>query len=67
MLVLSRRVGERIVIDDEIVICVVEICADRVRLGVEAPQHVTVHREEVWEEIRRESSAVESEMDRLFA
>jgi carbon storage regulator len=52
MLVLSRKKNESIIIDDEIVIMVVDIRGDRVRLGIEAPKHVTVHRREVYEMIQ---------------
>lgn len=53
MLVLSRKRNESIVIDDDITILVVEIRRDKVRLGIEAPQELPVHRNEVYEEIRR--------------
>lgn len=54
MLVLSRNKGEQIVVADNVVITVVEIRGDKVRLGVEAPKEVSVHRKEVWNAIRRE-------------
>jgi len=57
MLILTRRVGERIVINDEIVITIVEAGRDSVRIGVEAPRSVTVHRHEVWEQIASENEA----------
>lgn len=47
MLVLSRRVGERLVIGDDIVVTVIEVRSDGVRLGIDAPRHVRVHRAEV--------------------
>ncbi len=53
MLVLSRKKNESIVINDDITIVVVEIRGDKVRLGVEAPKEVTVHRREVYEAIQR--------------
>jgi carbon storage regulator len=53
MLVLSRKKNESIVIDDRIKIVVVEIRGDKVRLGVEAPKEVPVHRQEVYEAIKR--------------
>jgi carbon storage regulator len=53
MLVLSRKKNESIIIDDKITIVVVEIRGDKVRLGVEAPKEVPVHRREVYEAIKR--------------
>ncbi len=52
MLVLSRKKNESIVINDSISIVVVEIRGDKVRLGVEAPKDVTVHRKEVYDAIK---------------
>ena len=51
MLVLSRKKNESIVINNDIVITVVEIRGDKVRLGIEAPKDVPVHRQEVYEAI----------------
>lgn len=53
MLVLSRKKDESIVINNDITIVVVEIRGDKVRLGVEAPKEVPVHRQEVFEAIAR--------------
>jgi carbon storage regulator len=53
MLVLSRKKDERIVINNDITIVVVEIRGDKVRLGVEAPKEVPVHRREVYDAISR--------------
>ena len=53
MLVLSRKKDESIVINNDITIVVVEIRGDKVRLGVEAPKEVPVHRHEVYEAIAR--------------
>jgi carbon storage regulator len=55
MLVLSRKKNESIVINNDITIVVVEIRGDKVRLGVEAPKEVPVHRREVYDAIRRNS------------
>jgi carbon storage regulator len=49
MLVLSRRVGETIVISENILVTVVEVNGDRVRLGVQAPRSIRVDRQEVFE------------------
>ena len=56
MLVLSRRKNESIVINDNIIIVVVDVRGDKVRLGVDAPSDVTVHRKEVYDAIRRQTS-----------
>ena len=52
MLVLTRKKGEKIVIGENITITVVEIRGDKVRLGIEAPKDVGVHREEIWVKIQ---------------
>lgn len=57
MLVLSRKKNEKIIINDDISITVVEIRGDKVRLGIEAPREVPVHRGEVYEAIRRQQAA----------
>ena len=53
MLVLSRKKDEKIMIGENISIMVVEIRGDKVRLGIEAPRDVSVHRQEVYEAIKR--------------
>jgi carbon storage regulator len=55
MLVLSRQRDESIIIGDNIVITVVDVRGDKVRLGIEAPREVSVHRREVYEAIQREN------------
>ena len=60
MLVLSRKKNESIIINDDITIVVVEIRGDKVRLGVEAPKEVPVHRNEVYEAIRRNQQKPDS-------
>jgi carbon storage regulator len=55
MLVLSRKKNESIIINDNIVVTVIEIRGDKVRLGIEAPKEVTVHRREVYEAIQNQS------------
>lgn len=56
MLVLSRRKDEKIIIGDNITIMVIEIRGEKVRLGIECPREIPVHREEVWESIQRENA-----------
>lgn len=56
MLVLSRQKDESIVIGDNIVVTIVDIRGDKVRLGIEAPKEMYVHRREVFEAIQREQA-----------
>lgn len=60
MLILTRRVGETLMIGDEVAVTVLGIKGNQVRIGVNAPKHVAVHREEIYERIRRERSDDES-------
>jgi carbon storage regulator len=55
MLVLSRHRDESIMIGDDIVVTIVDIRGDKVRLGIEAPSDIPVHRQEVYEAIQREN------------
>lgn len=57
MLILTRRVGESVMIGDEIEITVLGVKSGQVRIGVKAPRDVTVHREEIIERIKLEHSA----------
>ena len=54
MLVLSRLRDESIIIGDKVVVTIVDIRGDKVRLGIEAPEEIPVHRQEVYEAIKRE-------------
>lgn len=60
MLVLSRKKDEKIIIGDKITIMVIEIRGDKVRLGIDAPKDVTVHREEIYQAIKREQQTQNS-------
>ena len=53
MLVLSRHVGEVLIIGDNVKIEIVDVRGDKVRLGITAPKDVSVHRREVWEAIQK--------------
>lgn len=64
MLVLSRRPGESIVIGNDIVVTVLEVRPDQIRLGIDAPRSVSVHREEVYQEVMRENAAAVATADR---
>ncbi|MFV1967092.1 MAG: carbon storage regulator CsrA [Pirellulaceae bacterium] len=61
MLVLSRKRNEQIVIGDDIVITIVEIRGDKVRLGIDAPCTVPVHRHEVYAALQRERQIAEAQ------
>jgi len=54
MLVLSRKLNESIVIDDKVVVTVLGVKGDRVRLGIEAPGEIPVHRQEVYEKMQNQ-------------
>jgi carbon storage regulator len=54
MLILTRRVGETLMIGDDVTVTVLGVKGNQVRIGVNAPKEVSVHREEIWERIRRE-------------
>ena len=60
MLVLSRKQGESIVIADDIVVNVIDIGRGRVQIGVSAPPHLSVHREEIHRRIQDENAADET-------
>lgn len=54
MLILTRRVGETVMIGDEVTITVLGVKGNQVRVGINAPKSVAVHREEIYERIKRE-------------
>lgn len=54
MLILTRRVGETLMIGDEVTVTVLGVKGNQVRIGVNAPKDVSVHREEIYERIKRE-------------
>ena len=57
MLVLSRKKDEKIIIGDNITVMVIEIRGDKVRLGIDAPPEVPIHRQEVYEALQQEAAA----------
>jgi carbon storage regulator len=63
VLVLSRKANERILIGDDIAITVTRISKDKVRIGVEAPKHMEVHREEIYERVKAEQATTDSDCD----
>lgn len=64
MLVLGRKKGESIIIDDHIEITVTAVEGDLIKLGITAPKHITIHRKEIYLEIQEENKlAVTSELN----
>ncbi|MGC9222075.1 MAG: carbon storage regulator CsrA [Solirubrobacteraceae bacterium] len=60
MLRITRRAGERVIVGGEVVVEVLEVKGNTVRLGIEAPRSVSIYREELWLEIKRENEAAAS-------
>jgi carbon storage regulator len=60
---LTRRVGENVIVGDDIVVSVIEVRGDAVRIGIQAPRSLSVHREEVWIELQRANTAAASSSD----
>ena len=65
MLVLTRRAGESIMIDDDIELKVLKIRGSQVHLGIEAPKRAAVHRKEVWLRIQNEDESSDQEQDHI--
>ncbi|HEB97263.1 MAG TPA: carbon storage regulator [Sedimenticola thiotaurini] len=63
MLILTRRVGETLMIGDEVTVTVLGVKGNQVRIGVNAPRDVTVHREEIYERIKQEQLAENGDKD----
>ena len=55
MLILTRKLGERITVGDDILITLLDIKGSQVKLGIEAPKNISIHREEIYERIRTEN------------
>lgn len=60
MLILTRRVGETLMIGDEVAVTVLGVKGNQVRIGVKAPRDVSVHREEIYDRIHEESGSEET-------
>jgi carbon storage regulator len=54
MLILTRKVGETVVIGDNVTVAIIGVKGNQIRIGINAPKDVTVHREEIYERIRHE-------------
>ena len=61
MLILTRRVGETLMVGDEVTVTVLGVKGNQVRLGVNAPKHVAVHREEIYNRIQGEDNPADSD------
>jgi len=57
MLILSRKINEKVIINDDITISIIEIRGDQVRIGIDAPKKVKVFRQEVYDAIKAENKA----------
>ncbi|MBS4178281.1 carbon storage regulator CsrA [Lederbergia citrea] len=66
MLVLTRKKGESIQIGEDIEITITSIKGDQVKIGINAPKNVEIHRKEVWVDIQSENAAASEEVSDLF-
>lgn len=69
MLILSRNKGQKIIINDNIIITVIEVVGDQVRIGVEAPSNISIYREEIYDVIQSQNRSaldIDWDVDSIF-
>lgn len=67
MLILSRKIGQSLVIGEKVVVRVLEVSGENVKIGVEAPREIPVHRQEVFEAIKEENQAAALVKSNVFS
>jgi len=65
MLVLSRKIGQTIIVGDDIEISIVDIQGDNIRIGINAPKNIKIFRKEVYEEIQAENQRASESLDKI--
>ncbi|HMH27130.1 MAG TPA: carbon storage regulator CsrA [Steroidobacteraceae bacterium] len=58
MLILTRRVGETVIVGNDVAVTIVAVKGNQIRIGISAPKNVPIHREEIYERIRRERQPI---------
>ena len=61
VLILTRRIGESVIINEDITVTVLGIKGNQIRVGIDAPRHVSVHREEIYQRMKKEELEEEEE------
>ncbi|CAI6081270.1 Translational regulator CsrA [Paenibacillus sp. JJ-100] len=63
MLILSRNKGQKIIVNDDIVISILDVSGDQVRIGIEAPSHISIYREEIYKAIQQQNEMAASPLN----